>query len=512
MKKQNLDNSYSRDYDATARKHLVKFKVIPYAVLVGGVVLSILEWQIAQRIDGIFSETVFPYSFLILGLSVTMMVVGLLFFYIKSYDWAVTIADANTRKINENMQELDKKVKIIEEKNRNLEKAKKTMMRLMQDISVEKNKIEEEKVKSEALLESIGDGMIATDKDEIIQVVNKAAEITLGCDSRELIGKSFPETIIVEDVEGKVLLKEELPVTKAMSTRQKITSSLTNSLFFVRNNKTKFPAYVVTTPVILKENMSGAIMVFRDISREWDIDRSKTEFVSLASHQLRTPLSTVGWYAEMLLAGDAGSLSVEQEDYVKEIYNGNQRMVELVNSLLNISRMELGNLAIESEATDFIYISKSVIKEMLPTIKKKKIKMTEKYGKDIHPINADTKLVRNIFQNLLNNAIKYTPEKGKIDIEITQKDPNIVIRVSDNGYGIPEHQKDRIFTKLFRADNAKEKETEGTGLGLYIVKLIVDAAKGKIWFESEENKGTTFYVAIPLSGMAEKKGTKSLVG
>jgi signal transduction histidine kinase len=252
-------------------------------------------------------------------------------------------------------------------------------------------------------------------------------------------------------------------------------------------------------------------MVFRDISREWDIDRSKTEFVSLASHQLRTPLSTISWYAEMLLAGDAGDLNKEQEDYLKEIYNGNKRMVELVNSLLNVSRIELGTLAIETEPTDLNKECESLLKELLPSITKKQIVLEKNIAENIPVIPADPKLVRIIFQNLLTNAIKYTPAHGKITIEISKNDKDILLRVSDNGFGIPKNQQSKVFSKLFRADNAREKETEGTGLGLYIVKLVVEAANGKIWFESEENKGTTFYVTIPAAGMKKHKGTKSLV-
>ena len=113
-------------------------------------------------------------------------------------------------------------------------------------------------------------------------------------------------------------------------------------------------------------------------------------------------------------------------------------------------------------------------------------------------------------QNLISNAVKYTPEKGKVEISLTIKEPDVLIKVGDNGYGIPKAQEAHIFEKLFRADNVREKDTEGTGLGLYLVKAIVDQSGGKVWFTSAENKGTTFFVAIPLSGMKKKEGTKAL--
>jgi len=251
------------------------------------------------------------------------------------------------------------------------------------------------------------------------------------------------------------------------------------------------------------------VVVFRDVSKEREVDRAKTEFVSLASHQLRTPLSSVNWFAEMLLAGDAGKLTKQQNEFIQKIYDGNQRMVDLVNALLNVSRIELGTFSVEPEPTDIVEISKSVIEELTPQVKEKKLKIEEKYEK-IPKFSADPKLVRIVLQNLLSNAVKYTPEKGKVSADISLKNNNILIEIKDSGYGIPKDQQDKIFTKLFRADNVREKETEGTGLGLYIVKSIVDNSGGSISFDSAEDKGTTFHVSLPLSGMKAKEGSKRI--
>ena len=202
-------------------------------------------------------------------------------------------------------------------------------------------------------------------------------------------------------------------------------------------------------------------------------------------------------------------LTEEQKKYVDEIYKGNQRMVDLVNALLDVSRIELGTFAVEPEPTQLIDIAKSLLKELKSEIDKKKQEIKENYDK-LEKINADPKLIRIVIQNLLSNAVKYTPEKGKVTISILEKEPNVEIEVSDTGYGIPKLQQKDIFTKLFRADNVREKDTEGTGLGLYIVKNIVEHSGGKIWFESIENKGTTFYITIPKEGMKKKVGTKAL--
>ncbi len=247
-----------------------------------------------------------------------------------------------------------------------------------------------------------------------------------------------------------------------------------------------------------------------DITKEKEIDQAKTEFVSLASHQLRTPLSTIGWYSEMLLAEDVGKLNAEQKSYLEEVYKGNQRMVGLVNALLNVSRIDLGTFAVEPKPTDLREVATIHIKELTPQIEAKKIIFKQDFVADLPIINVDPKLMGIIFQNLLSNAVKYTPEGGTVTCSLTVKNKDILIAVGDTGYGIPTAQQDKIFTKLFRADNVRRKETEGTGLGLYIVKAIVDQSAGKTWFESVEDKGTTFYVSLPLKGMKSKQGNKEL--
>jgi len=184
-------------------------------------------------------------------------------------------------------------------------------------------------------------------------------------------------------------------------------------------------------------------------------------------------------------------------------------MVALVNSLLNVSRLELGTFAVEPESTDVIGIARSVIDELQVVIKEKKIVVETSFEK-IAPYLADPKLLRIIFQNLLSNAVKYTPAKGEVRVTIELDDTRLLIIVQDNGMGIPKDQQGEIFTKLFRADNVREQDTEGTGLGLYLVKSIVEHAGGEISFESDEDKGTTMTVYLPASGMVAKDGDKQI--
>lgn len=265
-----------------------------------------------------------------------------------------------------------------------------------------------------------------------------------------------------------------------------------------------------------------------DVSRHKELSRAKTDFVNIASHQLRTPLSIIKWYLDYLISGDAGAINDEQKKYLTEAYRGNERLIELVNGLLDVSRIDLGTFSIEPEMVDIEEIANrafdkfaNLIRRNRLTIKKEIIKMPK--------INLDPRLTEITFEHIISNSIKYTPEGGTIKIIIKKDANNALVEISDTGCGIPLEQQPKIFSKLFRAENAKKMESVGTGLGLYVVKAIMDKAGGKVWFKSpspelfiEENKGkttngkidegqgTSFYLSIPLKGMKSKAGTKKL--
>ena len=358
--------------------------------------------------------------------------------------------------------------------------------------------LEQIRSKTEAILTSIGNGLVVVDKEGKIDYINQSFEEMLGWKTQEIVGKSMVQVVPREDVNGVEVLFKERILTQVLA-GQKFVADLANPFYYIRKDKSRFPVSSIVSPVILNKKIVGAVEVFRDITKEKEIDKAKTEFVSLASHQLRTPLSTVNWYSEMLLTGDVGEVTTEQKKYLEEIYNGNQRMVELVNTLLDVSRIELGTLVVESKPTNIVKLTQNVINEQKLQIIEKKIKLSPSFEDNIPLITADPKLLRMVIQNLLSNAIKYTPDGGKIRASLSlDEKKNVILKISDTGYGIPENQQDKIFSKLFRADNVIGKDTEGTGLGLYIAKSIVEQVGGKLWFESEENQGATFYVALPL--------------
>jgi len=364
-------------------------------------------------------------------------------------------------------------------------------------------------------------------------LMNKIAENISGLELKNVVGKKYSQVFKFFDKKEKKAIENIIE----KSVKEDKISKMPKEAVLIRGDGLEIPIDSTISPLKSDGKSAGCVVVFRDVTKERQVDQAKSEFVSLASHQLRTPLSAINWYTEMLLDEDAGRVNKNQKDYLDEIYASSQRMVDLVNALLNVSRLELGTFVVEPQMIDFCQIADSVIKELTPRILAKKVKIIKNFDQSLGKISADPELVRIIFQNLISNSVKYTPAKGEVKIKISKdktKDEGILlIEIADNGYGIPKKQQSEVFSKLFRADNIKLKETEGTGLGLYIVKSIVDHSKGKVWFESparnashsdarrhafgkadgglaggEENKGTTFYVQLPLSGMPRKAGPK----
>lgn len=350
---------------------------------------------------------------------------------------------------------------------------------------------------AEALFDSIGEAVIATDDEGKIMRVNEATLELFECKESDLLGKKYMTAVHALTLKGDIIKPINRPIMRALIEGKRISETV----LYVKGNGRHFPAHLTVSPIMLDGEPIGTIQVIRDVTREQRIDRAKTEFVSLASHQLRTPLTAMRWYIELLLRHRMGPLTPEQEDSLGEVYRVNLRLIELVGALLSVARIEIGTLTISPVPSNISQLAQDVTAELKPQITEKNLKFSEYYDPEIPSMQLDPDLTRIIFQNILTNAVKYTPSGGKISLSIELKKKNVLIQISDTGYGVPKRQQRQLFTKLFRADNARRQDTDGTGLGLYIVQSIVQSAKGKIWFESEENVGTTFYVRLPLKGM-----------
>lgn len=404
---------------------------------------------------------------------------------------------------------MEQQAKKMKQKTKETENQRKAILNVLEDVEEEKEKFQKEKDKTEAVLHSIGDGVLVVDRNLNVVVFNEMAVKISGYGKDEIIGKKYNQLLKFVD-EADADKNNDAFIEKAMETG-KIQEMPAKTVLIAKDGK-QVPVADSASPLKDKEgDIKGCVVVFQDVTKEREIDKAKTEFVSLASHQLRTPLSSINWYAEMLMDGDAGKLTKEQKEFLSEIYKGNQRMVNLVNSLLNVSRLELGTFAVDPEKVNVEKMINETLKELKQTTSEKDIKIVKNIKKKFSNYQADPNLLRIIIQNLLSNAVKYTPEKGKVKIDLNKEsNGDMKFSVADNGMGIPKGQQSEIFKKLFRADNVKQTDAQGTGLGLYIVKSIVDYTGGKIWFTSTKGKGTTFHVVMPKKGMQRKEGEKKL--
>ncbi len=415
--------------------------------------------------------------------------------------------DEMTLAIKQSRAEIDQKVyeqtEKIQQTSKDVSNQRKAILNVLEDVADEKQfaeKQSKELEKFQLAVEHASDHIVITDAEGIVLYANSAVERITGFSNQEVIGK-------------KAGSKELWGGLADLDTYKKLWNTIKSGENFVgeiknkRKNGQEYIAIANISPVLNdKDEVVFFVGIERDVTREKEIDRMKTEFISLASHQLRTPLSAMKWFLEMLLAGDAGELSKEQKEMVENVDQSNQRMIALVNGLLNISRIESGRIIVEPKPTDLNELVNELLIELEPKIKEKELSVICSKNERMGKISVDPNLTIEVYRNLLTNAIKYTPKKGEITVLISKDKENVISQISDNGLGIPVKDQEKMFEKFHRASNVTKTETDGTGLGLYLTKAIVESSHGKIWFESKEGDGTTFWFSLPLSGMKAKEG------
>jgi PAS domain S-box-containing protein len=348
---------------------------------------------------------------------------------------------------------------------------------------------------------------ITVDLSGVITAVDKQMPFLFGWQHKQdIIGKRVFDFIIEQDKQFvQVALQKATtgsPVSGLLVSAMKsdgtfIKVAVEGSLLTDKNGSSKEIVCVI-------HDVSVQLRVGRELHdkpHEDEVDKVKTQFLSLASHQMRGPLTTINWHAEMLLKQQSKGLTEMQKKYISELYNASKQIVQLTNNLLTVSELELGTMPFNSEKLSLQKIAKRVLENYEQQITANKLNMKEVYSGDLPDIQIDLYLLKMIFHVLIANAIVYSVPEGSISLNISldpQKTNTVLITVKDTGCGIPKDQQGKIFTKLFRATNAKAKVMGGSGLGLYMIKLILAHSGGEIWFSSEENKGSTFTVALPL--------------
>jgi PAS domain S-box-containing protein len=346
----------------------------------------------------------------------------------------------------------------------------------------------------EALFASIGDGAIATDEFGKIMRINAAALKILGYEEAEVIGEWFPRVVVSLDEKGEPIELIDRSITQAFLTGEAITEKS----YYKRKNGTKVPVSLSASPIILDGKPMGAIILFRDVTLEYEIDRMKSDFISLASHQLRTPLSSINMYSQMLYAGYMGDVSEKQRAPLRTIIESAERMSQLINTLLNITRIENGTIVVSHKRVDMNDLSEEIVEELRIEAESKSLNFTFNPAASLPLVRTDRLIMKEILTNLISNAIKYTPRNGSVTVTIQSLKQKVEFRVADTGVGIPSYSKENIFGKFFRAPNVMRGETTGTGLGLYLVKGMAERLGADVWFDSELGKGSTFYLSLPI--------------
>ncbi len=364
-----------------------------------------------------------------------------------------------------------------------------------QKINLDNIRFIEERAHADALFSSIGVGVITTDNRGRIDRINDVALRILGYKRNEVVGKWFPKTIVAVDEDDNVIEPIERPITRAFLSGKPVSEEL----YYKTKTGNKIPVSSTVSPILLKKMPIGAVEVFTDISQEYEIDRMKSEFISIASHQLRTPLSAINTYANMLASGFQGDLNENQQEYMNIILSSIARMNELITTLLDVSRMEAGKISATPQPLEVSEVLAKIMRELQQQAEEKNLQVTYEIPEQSVIVHSDPLLLNEVYSNLISNAIKYTPQSGEVKIRLEPTESSILFSVKDTGYGIPQQLHGHVFSKFFRADNVKQHDTTGTGLGLYMVKQIAGILNGDVWFESAEDQGSTFYFSLPKS-------------
>ncbi|TSC74697.1 MAG: two-component system, OmpR family, phosphate regulon sensor histidine kinase PhoR [Parcubacteria group bacterium Gr01-1014_33] len=370
--------------------------------------------------------------------------------------------------------------------------------------------VEEKENRLEVIISSIGEGLIVVDRNLVVTLLNPATSRILSMIPSELIGKNIVNALQMFKDDRQVS-QDAHPIFQAISRRKTVIAELAENYTYQTAGHTKFPVSMIITPLFVRGQTTGAVLVFRDVTETKKLEEARSNFISVASHQLRTPLTSMRWFVEMLLAGDAGAINDDQKHFVMRVYEGTDRMINLVNLLLQIARVEAGRVKVDPTLLDLKKLAEEVYVSLKTVIDQKFQKVTIAANPEPFPaIPADKDIVWQVFQNLISNANRYSPDNSVIAVSIEKDKDMAEIAVKDSGIGIPENQQSRIFEKFFRAENALKMVPEGSGLGLTLIKSLVEGWGGKIWFESGQGKGTVFYFTIPLAGMASKEGEVKL--
>jgi PAS domain S-box-containing protein len=367
--------------------------------------------------------------------------------------------------------------------------------------------VELERERWHAVFDSVDEAILILNRDECINDSNPASEIIIGTGREEILGRRFEDVFDLTNDRGLKLRGELSPIKTVLTTKE--------PLEYLQAKFTNFEGREIWvgfsfTPIRKSTGDQAddqVIAVCRDISRLVELDRAKSDFVSMASHELRTPLTVINGYISLFSSGELGDIDRPDLAHYKmvltQIQRSTQRLNNLVEDLLDVSRIEQGRLTLNLIQLNLAQLIEEVIEEMkVRAVSKQHALLVSNVNSSILDlpllVAADSEKLRQIMINLIDNAIKYTPDEGIIDVSFRRSGKEAVVSISDSGVGIPKNLLSRIFEKFQRLEGSYVKDSQGTGLGLYIVKELVKAHGGRIWVDSRVGEGSVFSFSLPI--------------
>lgn len=371
------------------------------------------------------------------------------------------------------------------------------------------NKLSAVEGKSDVVINAINDGVLAISKDGNIELINPSAQQIIGWEQGDALGLNWKSVLKLVASDGKEVDELENPISQSLSKNQPAHS---DKFFLLTSSEKRILVSVVSSPV--GTDGEGVIVVFRDITKEKAEEREQAEFISTASHEMRTPVASIEGYLGLALNPATANIDEKARDFITKAHESAQHLGRLFQDLLDISKVEDGRMKNNPKIININEFLKEIFEGLAPKANEKQLNyifapdtIDEGKEKSLQPIfyaNIDPDHFREVTSNLIENAIKYTPS-GDVTVDITGNDKQISISVKDSGIGIPAEDIPHLFQKFYRVDNSDTREIGGTGLGLYLSRRLAETMSGNLRVESKYKEGSTFYLEIPRMNSSEAK-------
>lgn len=361
------------------------------------------------------------------------------------------------------------------------------------------NQLSEVANRSEIIVNAIGDGVIAVDSKGIIELINPAAQEILGWGKQDALMLNYKSVLKLDDENNNELADSQDPIQQVLNTNQQSRGSRITT---VTHSGKRIFLSLVASPI--GETGSGAIIVFRDVTGERAEEREQAEFISTASHEMRTPVASIEGYLGLTLNPNTATIDARAHDFIVKAHESAQHLGQLFQDLLDVSKSEDGRMQNNPKVVDIVPFISDVVEGLQQKASEKNLRLTFvptdstalKKIMPVYYVNLDNDHLREVLDNLVENAIKYTPS-GEIRVDISGSDDRVVVSIKDSGLGIPAEDVPHLFQKFYRVNNMDRQSIGGTGLGLYLCRRLVEAMQGRIWVESVFGNGSTFFVELP---------------